>query len=206
MDGTDLKGRDGGFYYGSWLKPRVFTLKCFLDNVPAWNITQIKGLFGRETEGDLVFSERPYAYYVVRPTKQIEMSLYRFEDAGKELYNGMVTITLTAHDPKAYMKYNSLAGFDEDGAAEETGILPKAMMPAEPELADRSFMLYNCGTERADTVINIAGTFADGLEIHNAANGTRCKIKDLSGLTPGSYLQIDSAKGQCRVIIGDEGV
>lgn len=72
------------------------------------------------------------------------------------------------------------------GELEATGILPAAMMPSAPVAASGSFLIYNPGTERAQTVIRVTGDAGDGVLIRNLTTGQRCKIVDLR---PGSLLE-----------------
>lgn len=72
------------------------------------------------------------------------------------------------------------------GEAETTGILTAAMMPPAPVVSGGSFLVYNPGTERARTVIRLAGDAGDGVLIRNLTTGQRCKIVNLR---PGSLLE-----------------
>lgn len=86
-----------------------------------------------------------------------------------------------------------------------TGLLPAAMMPTPPSVSSTSFLLYNPGTERAHTVIRIAGNVGDGMLIRNLTTGQRCKIINLTNesLLPGAHLELDSRMGQTRIVLGD---
>lgn len=92
------------------------------------------------------------------------------------------------------------------GEAEHTGILPAEMMPVVPTAAGGSFLMYNPGTERAQTVIRIAGDVGDGVVIRNLTTGQRCKIINLKpgSLLEGACLELDSAMGQTRIVLGNE--
>lgn len=86
-----------------------------------------------------------------------------------------------------------------------TGLLPAAMMPTPPSVSSTSFLLYNPGTERAHTVIRIAGNVGDGMLIRNLTTGQRFKIINLTNesLLPGAHLELDSRMGQTRIVLGD---
>lgn len=86
-----------------------------------------------------------------------------------------------------------------------TGLLPAAITPPPPSVSSTSFLLYNPGTERAHTVIRIAGNVGDGMLIRNFTTGQRCKIVNLTdeSLLPGAHLELDSRMGQTRIALGD---
>lgn len=86
-----------------------------------------------------------------------------------------------------------------------TGLLPAAMTPTPPSVSSTSFLLYNPGTERAHTVIRIAGNVGDGMLIRNLTTGQRCRIVNLTeeSLLPGAHLELDSRMGQTRIVLGD---
>lgn len=77
------------------------------------------------------------------------------------------------------------------GEAEATGILPDAMMPPAPVAAGGSFLIYNPGTERAQTVIRVTGDAGDGVVVRNFTTGQRCKIVNLrpDSLLEGAVLE-----------------
>lgn len=72
------------------------------------------------------------------------------------------------------------------GEVEATGILPAAMMPPASTVTGGSYLIYNPGTERAQTVIRVTGDAGDGVLIRNLTTGQRCKIVNLR---PGSLLE-----------------
>lgn len=74
---------------------------------------------------------------------------------------------------------------------EATGILSADIMPNAPTAAGESFLIYNPGTEQAQTVIRIAGDVGDGVVIRNLTTGQRCRVMDLkaNSLLEGAVLE-----------------
>lgn len=161
----------------------------------------------RDTQGELIFDDRPYAIYDVVTSSKIEIALYDFEDAdGNRRYSGTFEARFTAYEPFARMAELSYETNCCDAALNETGILPKTMMPDAPALQTRAFILYNPGTERAHTIIRMAGDVGDGLLIRNLTTGQKCKIVNLKGssLLEGACLELDSQMGQTRIVLNGE--
>lgn len=79
-------------------------------------------------------------------------------------------------------------------------------MPEIPTAETRSFLLYNPGTEVAHTILRIAGDVGDGMLIRNLTTSQRCRVIDLKteSLLEGAVLELDSAKGQTRTVLGDK--
>lgn len=160
----------------------------------------------RNSSGRLIFDDKPYVYYDVRPVKRIEIRQYTNTSQAGRRYSGTFTITFRCYNPFGCLLRTS---YDDDcGEAEQiaTGILPTSMMPPVPGVQDTQFLLYNCGTERAHTVIRLAGDVGDGLTIENVATGQRCGIVGLKAdeIPPGAYLEIQSETGQVWLIKGAE--
>lgn len=80
-------------------------------------------------------------------------------------------------------------------------MLEQSEMPAAPAVTDRSFLIYNPGTEVCDTLIRVGGTTgAGGLTIKNLTNETQCK---LSSLPQNGYLEIGSGAGSVIHVNGN---
>lgn len=120
-------------------------------------------------------------------TRKPAFTLYdHVGEADSLLFSGTFEACFTAYDPFGKMLRTAYAGAPMKGEAEATGILPAAMMPSAPVAAGGSFLIYNPGTERAQTVIRVTGDAGDGVLIRNLTTGQRCKIVDLR---PGSLLE-----------------
>ena len=76
------------------------------------------------------------------------------------------------------------------------GMVEKSMMPPEPTVSSRNFLVYNPGTIKGDLVIRIGGTAPQGLKIMNETTGETCSLLGLP--TSGDYLEIDSETGSIK--------
>lgn len=146
-------------------------------------------------------------YYEVVPSKKISISLYDQMPAnGIRLYSGTFTASFVCYEPFGKLLRSSFSGVCGEAELMGTGILPSDIMPTPHDMGSTSFLLYNPGTERAHTIIRLAGNVGAGLLIRNLTTGQRCKITGLteSSLLPGACLELDSAMGQTRIVLGDE--
>jgi len=146
--------------------------------------------------------------YSVHPVKAISPKLYIDNNNGRDLYSGTFTITFVANEPFGKLNKKAADGeVDYDGSMRDTGMIPAEMMPPDPAVDDTQFLLYNCGTEKAHTVLRIAGSVdsTDGLTIRNNTNGTMCRIigLDSSTVPNGAWLEFDSESGQVNRVLGD---
>lgn len=144
--------------------------------------------------------------YDVYPSKRIQISLYDHAGNAGILYSGTFVASFTAYEPFGRMLRSSYAGTCTDAELSGTGILDEDMMPAAPGLDSPNCLIYNPGTERAHTVIRLAGDVGDGLLIRNLTSGQRCRITRLKedSLLPGAWLELDSGMGQTRIVLGGE--
>lgn len=153
-----------------------------------------------------MFDDKPFVYYDVRPVKRIEIRQYTHRVDGGERYSGTFTVTFRCYDPFAKLFRNSYTGVCSEAELIQTGILPEDMMPEEPSAEDRMLLVYNCGAQRANTRIQLAGDVGEGLTIDNITTGQQCKIVGLRAgeIPPGAYLEIDSETGQVWLVMGEE--
>lgn len=141
--------------------------------------------FYRARTGKLIFDDRPYVAYDVTVSSIVEGNLYNGKDA-------TLTIKMKAHQPFGKMLYKAISDYDADGAHKTTGIIEEQYMPAAPKKAG-DYIIYNPGTEYADTVIRIAGTAPNGVTIENRTTGAVCKL--LAIPAPPDCLVLDSETG-----------
>lgn len=78
------------------------------------------------------------------------------------------------------------------------------MMPALPTASGTSFLMYNPGTENADTLIRLSGSVGTGLTIRNLTTGQQCRIVGLqaSSLLNEEKLCLDSRRGSTYIALG----
>lgn len=180
-----MTAHNGGYLYGEEVGPREFTLSCYFEDLRTEEIESAVGWFYRGRTGELVFDDRPFVVYTATVSSAVEGTLYNGKDA-------TLTIKMMAYDPFGKMTKKELDGMDEDGSTLYSGIVPKESMPTPPT-APGDYLLYNPGTEMADTVITIAGTAPNGVIIENRTTGDICKFLTIPA-SPDS-LVIDSETG-----------
>lgn len=173
---TEVQGRHGGYFYGTRVKSRTITLSCYYEDIDIEKREEIKRWLGRNTSGILEFDHRPYEYYKVFPSKVVTGNSYnhRSFDGTANLYSATFTVTFTAYEPFGFLKGKDLWDPGMEDAFPHCGALDRTLMPPTPTVSDRQILLYNCGTEVADTVITLAGSAPNGLTITNRTNGDRC--------------------------------
>ena len=186
----------------------MFEISCYYEEITVVQREAIIRWLDRRTSGDLIFDDRKYASYHVRPTKKIEFKDYLQRDPndGSELYSGTFTITFSAYDPFATLNMEYATQGVSKRALAETGLIEAKYMPSKPNATSLTyFLMYNPGTEYAHTIIRFAGEVGSrDLEIYNGATEEKCVLK--AGLkTNGSdYLEIDSKTGRVELVSGTE--
>ena len=201
-----VTGRPGKYWFHTEAKEREFVLDCGYENLTREQLDAIYVWLHRDTSGTLVFGDRPWCHYNVRPTKRITGERYRgVMDAadGKLKYAGKLTITFTAYEPFALMDVTSYSSTNaNDEAIQEqmgmSGILHENMAPVLQPASSSVQLLYNPGTERTNRVlIRISGSVGnDGLTIRNLTTGEQCVLIGLPANN--RVLLIDSYTGTVR--------
>ena len=167
----------GGYFYGTTVQPKDFTLKCFYQDlhIAHGSLTAIENFFRRGKTGRLVFEHRDWLWYTATVVG-VDLSDLR------NYRNGFVTITLRAYYPFARHDFISLG--DENMfnyyIAANTGLLSSDETPAtsfDNVSESTSIMLYNGGSELAGVAIAIAGDAGeDGVTITNRTTGQTAKF------------------------------
>jgi hypothetical protein len=144
-------------------------------------------------------------YYDVRPTKRIEIMQYTHTDKFGKVYSGTFTAIFRAYDPFGKLFRKAYGDVPTQMEKLETGMVSTYEMPWKPTTQSRDFLLYNCGTERAHTIIQIAGS-ATNMTIENKTTGQKCIINELraNDIPAGSYLEINSETEQVWLVKGED--
>lgn len=197
----NVTGCAGGYYYGNNVEIREFELECYVESISTETFERILQWIHRDTKGRLIFDDRPYVYYDVVPWKKPQGKIYptgNDNQLGMEstLFSGTITFYFKAYDPFGKMTHVFYDGQDADGAYIGTGILPQDEMPPMIEAHVGDYLVYNPGTEQANTVIRIAGKAPEGVVIRNYTNGTVCTLLSLP--SGDDYLEIDSEAGSIK--------
>ena len=62
---VEFDSRDGGYYFGTHIAPRVFELPCFYEDIDNRTKEKLVQWLDPRKSGTLIFDERPYAKYEV---------------------------------------------------------------------------------------------------------------------------------------------
>lgn len=87
-------GYNGGYFFGTTVKPKTFTLRCFYEDshVSDGIMTKVWRTFKRGRTGRLVFKNRPWLWYNATVVDVDATNMLNYK-------NGIVTITLRAYYP-----------------------------------------------------------------------------------------------------------
>lgn len=131
MQSTVLTGFPGGIYHATNIQPRDFQLTCFFEQLTEAEIERIYQWVEYDSSGDLIFDNKPWVKYFVRPTKIATGQIYPAQQAwdGQTVYGGQIEITLTAYNAWGEMTYNSFDTYDSDNAGGFCGIVKTSEMP-----------------------------------------------------------------------------
>ena len=192
---SDVGFHHGGYFYGSKVKSRTFVLKCYFEEITQRQREGIRRWLKRGTEGRLVFDDKPFVYWNVRPGKTVPGQMYYSGD----LYSGTFEITFTADDPFGYLtrKYNT--GSETDDAEDYCDLIDQGQMPAAPTTSGTSFNVYNPGTEPCGLVLRLSGSTSNPIMFQNDENATRCILSDLP--SNNLILEVDGDHGVCKTYI-----
>lgn len=193
----DVKGRDGAYYYGNNVNVRDFELDCYVEKVSTEDLEKMYQWLHRDYEGKLVFDNRPFVYYEVRPSKPPKGNLYPTTEycnsTGVTLWSGTLTLYFKGYEPHGKMSYIFYEETDVDNAKDHCGILPRSKMPSQISPQAGSYLVYNPGTEKTNTVIRIAGHAPNGVTITNNTTNEKCTLLHLPANT--DWLEIDGNVG-----------
>lgn len=201
---------EGGYYFGSTIKSKIFKLDCYFEELTPLQVKQIQSLFDRGKTGELIFEERPFLTYMATVTEWSRPEMYA-------TVSGIITINLTAFYPFSRIWDYGVNNYNEYGEdyiellKGSTGMMlnvdtPSNIVDTVPALTlSTPFLMYNAGDERADPIIRIAGDVGTGVTIYNSATRQSCIIKGITkALTTNvnKWLEIDSLSGKVYLTDG----
>jgi hypothetical protein len=199
----------GGYFYGTTVQPKDFTLKCFYQDlhIAHGSLTAIENFFRRGRTGRLVFEQRDWLWYTatVIGVDLSDLRNYR---------NGFVTISLRAYYPFARHDFTCI---NEDNQwyahiASNSGLLTEEETPVttfKEVKSNKNLLLYNGGTERAQVAIAIAGNAGEGVTITNKTTGQTCKFVAFSKADTtdkNKYIVTDALNGKTVITDGTTSV
>ena len=190
----DTDSQDGGHFYGATLKTKQFVLRCYYENTHVSDglMSRIQAMFKRGRTGKLVFSNRPWLYYIATVTS---LDVSRMINSR----NGIVTIQMKAYYPYALTDYtlvpNDENQFDiaSNSALFETAIAPVTTFNSLT--SQTTILLYNGGTERASVNVGIAGNVGTGISIYNRTTKQECDFVGLNGGSSSHYVICNGRTG-----------
>ena len=204
-----FEAHDGGYFYGTTMKPKEFTLRCYYEeqHVNRGIIANITSFFYRGRTGRLIFKRRPWVWY---NATVVSIDYSKMTNT----QNGVITIGMKAYYP--FARHDTLWMLDDppNQADKEhnSALLSETMTPAnkiitgsEPLTEATSFMLYNGGTEKAAVAVEIAGDVGEGVTIYNRTTGQSCGFVAMSkAITSdvGNYFICDSLNGKTMLTDG----
>lgn len=196
---------DGGYFYGTTLKPKEFTLRCIFENddIRNGNLMRIENIFARGKTGRLVFKNHDWIWYTATVTQAVNT------DKLTNYMNGFVTIRLTAYYPYGRSDYLYLPE-DMDPESKlykdmlfNSAILKQEDMPIPPASSpntenNATIYVYNPGTETAKCAIQMKhNALKEGVTIENLTTGQKCEV---AGLTNRSKtIVVDGMNGKTVV-------
>lgn len=197
----------GGEYFHTRAATRKWDLECQYEQITYAEREQILRWLDWRSGGELIFDDRPYASYYVRPTKKIDFKDYLQSEMGAELYSGTFTITFTAYDPFAKLTWKQVDGDEKyaDRALIETGLVDTDYSFVSLTNADTYAAIYNPGTEVGHSVIRFAGKTGSGdLTIYNSTTEEKCVLKGGLETESGDYYELDSKTGRVEKVSGNK--
>lgn len=172
---ADINWKNGGYYYGNSAKIRTFQIKCYFEEITIKQREDIRKWLHRDTSGRLIFSNMPFVYWNVRPTRLVNGELYIDGD----YYSGTFTVTFSAYEPFGYLMRKSNGQSDNDNANDYCDLISTSSMPAAPTTSSRSFQVYNPGREVCGMSISVSGSVSHPIEFLNTTNSTSCVLQSL---------------------------
>ena len=94
-----VTARVGSNWFGNTVKNLDFTLLCFYEDLTPGEYEAIYRWMHKDTVGELRFVDRPWCYYMVRPSKKPVGENYVVYDAeGNGRFSGKITFYLTCYE------------------------------------------------------------------------------------------------------------
>ena len=111
---AEIPGGLGSYYWGEQIKSREFKIEIAYDNVGELEKRQIKRwLHPDDKLHELIFDEKPYVKYWVKCNREVVSKELCFNDNGKRVYKGEMTIQFIAPMPYGVVVDKNLNNYDE---------------------------------------------------------------------------------------------
>ena len=206
-----FEGHDGSLHYGTTVKAKQFRLRCYFENshVNEGILDRVLDFFYRGRTGRLVFAQRDWLWYSATVASVDTTQL-------RNHLNGFITINLVAHYPFGRCDFMSVDSYDsvadltaDESLLNKTGFILTSQMPQmnfTNITANKTFVLYNPGTEYADVAISFSGAGENGVKITNVTTGQEERFlafTKASTTDAGKYVICDSLNGKTILTDGN---
>jgi len=194
-----VTGKAGAYYYGSTVSVREFSLDCYFEDASIERLEAIERWLNRFAEGKLIFDDRPYVYYMARPSAPSKGKTWAHEYYQAIGLTGSGTCTLSF---KAYMPYGMLDRISYDGTnpakigsmINRTGLMLNTKTPSTLGNTAGTYLIYNPGTEFTYPTLKFYGKAPNGLVITNYTTNEKCSLAAFN-LASGQYLEVHAETG-----------
>lgn len=191
---TERNWYDGADWFNSRLKSREFELTCYYEEITTKELNRILAWFDRRTYGDLIFDDRPYVAYKVRPSKEPVVKDYPARAYDNSYRSGTLSVKLKCFTPTGRLIYTT-SDSAPSSASNEVDLLPSSVMPVYNKTT--TALVYNPGTEYGHSVLTLSGATTGNITITNNTTGTTCTINGPITARNNEVYKIESKTGRC---------
>lgn len=205
---TQVAGKNGGYYFGTQLSTKDFTINCVFDNMNSHMKQKIEQWLYPNKTGWLVYDEMPYKKYYVKISQNIQFDFIPFDEYAskgnfkfqRDIYKGELDINFFSFYEYAvgnedYELPSFAAGSTITQYAIDSGLLPKSyyssvdgLLTTEDSHLDEvsttsGVSLYNAGNGIAEADFYFTLNSSDigvnnPLEIYNYDDGITYRLYD----------------------------
>lgn len=98
---AQVPGGDGMYYWKSNYSQKPFSIPIAYDSMTETQLRNLRRAMACKDIVPLVFDERPYKEYLVKPTGEPQLSYICFDEKDQRIYKGEGTLEFTAYSPFA---------------------------------------------------------------------------------------------------------
>ena len=98
---AQVPGGDGMYYWKSNYSERKFSIPIAYDSMTETQLRNLRRAMACKNIVPLVFDERPYKEYLVKPTSEPQLTYICFDEKEQRIYKGEGTLEFTAYSPFA---------------------------------------------------------------------------------------------------------
>ena len=98
---AQVPGGDGMYYWKSTYSQKPFSIPIAYDSMTETQLRNLRRAMACKDIVPLVFDERPYKEYLVKPTGEPQLSYICFDEKDQRIYKGEGTLEFTAYSPFA---------------------------------------------------------------------------------------------------------